>query len=141
MSSRMSSGTHLQRWIFGLFAAMFALYCDKASLGNSRGHYQEALWNLVLVGAFLIELRPTLRRTRAALIAVSLFGLHCLVMYLKRDAFPLDSSLILFFGALVECVILTVVYLRLCQSIDPQGPFGLTSAEKEARKNRAVHLG
>lgn len=141
MSGKMSSGTRPKRWIFALFAAMFALYCDKASLGNSRGHYQEALWNLVLVGAFLIELRPTLRRTRAALLAVSLFGFHCLVMYLKRDAFPLDSSLILFFGALVECVILSVVYLRLCQSIDPQGPFGLTNADKEARKNRAVHLG
>jgi uncharacterized membrane protein len=137
----MSSGTHLQRWIFGLFAAMFALYCDKASLGNSRGHYQEALWNLVLVGEFLIELRPTLRRKRAALLALSLFCFHCLVMYLKRDAFPLDSSLILIFCALIECVILMFVYLRLCQSIDPQGPFGLTSAEKEARKNRAVRLG
>jgi hypothetical protein len=138
----MLSGTHLQRWIFGLFAAMFALYCDKASLGNSRSHYQEALWNLVLVGAFLIDLRPTLRRTRAALLALSLFGFHCLVMYLKRDAFPLHSSLILSFGAWVECVILTFVYVRLCQSIDPQGPFGLTSGEKEARKNRAaVRLG
>jgi hypothetical protein len=136
----MSSGTYLQRWIFGLFAAMFALYCDKASLGNSRGHYQETLWNLVLVGEFLVELRPTLRRTRAALLALSLFGFLCLVMYLKRDAFPLDSSLILILCALVECLILMFVYL-LCQSIDPQGPFGLTSAEKEARKNRAVRLG
>jgi hypothetical protein len=137
----MSSGTHLQRWIFGLFAAIFALYCDKASLGNSRGHYQEVLWNLVLVGEFLIELRPTLRRTRAAFLALSLFGFHGLVMYLKRDAFPLDSSLILIFCALVECVILMFVYLRLCQSIDPEGPFGLTSAEKEARENRAMRLG
>src|SRR5271169_6064952 len=115
----MSSGTHLQRWIFGLFVAMFALYCDNASLGNSRGHYQEALWNLVLVGEFLIELRPTLRRTRAALLALSLFGFHCLVMYLKRDAFPFHSSLILIFCAVVECFILTFLYLRLCQSIDP----------------------
>ena len=138
----MSSGTHLQRWIFGLFVAMFAFYCDKASLGNSRGHYQVALWNLVLVGVFLIELRPTLRRTRAALLALSLFGFHCLVMYLKRNAFPLDSSLILIFYALVEFLILMFVYVRLCQSIDPQGPFGLTSAEKEARKNRGpVRLG
>jgi hypothetical protein len=138
----MSSGTHLQRWIFGLFVAMLALYCDKASLGDSRGHYQEALWTLVLVGEFLIELRPTLRRTRAALLALSLFGFHCLVMYLKRDTFPVDSSLALILYALVELVILMFVYLRLCQSIDPQGPFGLTSAEKEARKKRAgVRLG
>ena len=119
---------------------MLALYCDNASLGNSRGHYQEALWNIVLVGEFLIEARPTLRRTRAALLALSLFGFHCLVMYLC-DAFPLDSSLILIFCAMVECVILMFVYLRLCQSIDPKGPFGLTSAEKEARKNRAIRLG
>jgi hypothetical protein len=137
----MTSGTHLQRWTLGLLAAMLALYCDNASLGNSRGHYQEALWNLVLVGEFLVELRPTLRRTRASLLALSLFGIHCLIMYLKRDAFPFDSSLELMLCALVECVILMFVYLRLCQSIDPEGPFGLTIAEKEARKNRVVRLG
>jgi hypothetical protein len=137
----MSSGTHLQRWVFGLFAALLAFYCDKASLGNSRGHYQEILWSLVLVGEFLIELRPTLRRTKAALLAMSLFGLHCLVMFLERDAFPLDSSLVLIFCALGEFMILMIVYVRLCQSIDPQGPFGLTNAERESRKSRVVRLG
>ena len=69
------------------------------------------------------------------------FGFHGLVIYLKRDAFPFDSSLILIFCALVECVIVMLMYLRLCQSIDPEGLFGLTSAEKEARKNRAMRLG
>lgn len=136
----MNSGTHVQRWVFGLLVAPFALYCDKASLGTSRSLYQQALWNLVLVGAFLIELRPTLRRTRAAWIALALFCLHCLAMYRYRDAFPFDSSLLLMLCAILEYVIFMIVYLRLCQSVDPHGPFGLTAAEKEGRSKRRVRL-
>ena len=132
----MNSGTHLQRLIFGLLLAGFALYCDKATLGNSRSYYQEALWNFALVFAFLIELRPTLRRTRPALLAIALFCAHCIVMYFKRGIFPFDSSLIMMLAALLEGVVLFIVYLRLCQAIDPEGPFGMTAAEKEAREKR-----
>jgi hypothetical protein len=132
----MNSGTHLQRLVFGLLLAGFAVYCDNATLGNSRRYYQEALWNFALVLAFLIELRPTLRRKRAVLLALALFCSHCVVMYFKRDIFPFSSSLIVFLAALLEFVVLMIVYLRLCQAIDPEGPFGLTPAEKEARETR-----
>lgn len=132
----MYSGTHLERWVFGLLIAAFALYCDKASIGASRSLYQQVLWNLVLVGESLIELRPTLRRKRAACIALALCSLHCLAMYRYRNAFPFDSSLLLMLCAMFECVILMIVYLGLCQSVDPEGPFGLTAAEKEARSKR-----
>jgi hypothetical protein len=135
-----NSGTHLQRWVFGLLVAAFALYCDKASLGTSRSLCQQILWNLVVVGEFLIELRPTLRRTRAACIALAMFCLHCLAMYRYRAAFPFDSSLILMLCAIVECVMFMIVYLRLCQCVDPQGPFGLSAAEEEARSKRRVRL-
>ena len=136
----MSSGTHLQRVIFGLFIAGFALYCDNASLGNARSYYQEALWNLILVSAFLIEIRPTLRRPRAALIASTLFCVHCVVMYINRDSFPFRSSPTLVFVALLESVMSSAVYIRLCQSIDPEGPFGMTTAEKEARSKKRLRL-
>lgn len=136
----MNSGTHLQRWIFALLAAAFALYCDNASLGDSKIYYQVALWNLVLVSEFLIEIRRTLRRTRAASIALALFCLHCLLMYWIRNAFPFHSSLALVMCALLECVLFAIVYLRLCQSIDPKGPFGMTAAEKEARKKKRLRL-
>jgi hypothetical protein len=132
----MNSGTHLQRLVFGLLLAGFAVYCDNATLGNSRRYYQEALWNFALVLAFLIELRPTLRRKRAVLLALALFCSHCVVMYFKRDIFPFSSSLIVFLAALLEFVVLMIVYLRLCQAIYPEGPFGLTPAEKEARETR-----
>jgi hypothetical protein len=55
-------------------------------------------------------------------------------MYFKRDIFPFSSSLIVFLAALLELVVLMIVYLRLCQAIDPEGPFGLTQAENEARE-------
>ena len=135
-----TSGTHLQRWVLGTILAAFALYCDKASLGESRGNYQQALWTLMVVGGFLVELRRTLR-TRPALLTLCLLSLHFFVMYLKRDAFPFHSSLFVISGALLELVVLVIVYVRVCQSIDPQGPFGLTEAEKQSRKRATVHLG
>jgi hypothetical protein len=137
----LTNGTHLQRWVLGAILAVFALYCDKASLGDSRGDYQQALWSLLVVGGFLVELRRTLRRARPALLALCLLSLHFFVMYLKRDAFPFHSSLFVIFWALVELVVLVIVYIRACQSIDPKGPFGLTEAEKQARKRASVHLG
>lgn len=132
----MNSGTRLSRLIVGSMLAGFALYCDHASLGNSRSMYQEMLWNLTLVFAFLVELRITLRRVKPALLAFALFCAHCIVLYSKRDIFPFNSSLTVILAASLEGVVLLVVYLRLCQAIDPEGPFGMTSAEKEAMRNR-----
>ena len=137
----MASGTRPQRMLLAVILAIFALYCDKASLGASRGHFQEALWTVSVVALFLIELRRTLTRARPIVLALFLLCLHVYIMYLKRDAFPFDSSLVMLLCALLESVLLGFVYVRLCQSIDPSGPFGLTEAEKQARKKTVVRLG
>jgi hypothetical protein len=36
----------------------------------------------------------------------------------------------------VEAVIIGLIYIRLGQSIDPDGPFGPTEAEKEEHQRR-----
>lgn len=136
----MASGTRLQRWILGGAIAALALYCDNASLGSSRSYYQEALWTLILVGAFLVELRKTLSRIRAACLASLLLCLHFYFIYLKQDAFPFHSSLFVILCASIEFAILVILYLRLCQAIDPDGPFGLTEAEKVRRRVSTIRL-
>ncbi len=130
----------MQRWIFGGVGAALALYFDNASLGSSRSYYQEALWTFVLVGAFFVELRRTLKRMKAVSLALLLLCLHFYVMHLKRDAFPFHSSLFVMLCAMTELVFLAIVYIRLCQLIDPEGPFGLSEAEKLARKRTKIRL-
>ena len=62
----MASGTRPQRMLLAVILAIFALFCDKASLGASRGHFQEALWTVSVVALFLIELRRTLHKSETS---------------------------------------------------------------------------
>jgi hypothetical protein len=135
LQMNMVSGTRFQRILLGVTFAIFALYCDNASLGASRAHFQEALWTSLIVAEFAVELRRTLKRARPALLALSLLFIHFYFMYSIRDRLPFNSSLVIFLLALLEFGVFTVVYLRLCQAINPNGPFGLTAAEKERKKN------
>jgi uncharacterized membrane protein len=136
----MVSGTRFQRIVLGVSFAIFALYCDNASLGANRGHFQEILWTLLVLALFAVQLRRTLTRARPILLALSLLFIHLYFMYSIRDRFPFNSSLVILFFALLESIVFAFVYLRLCQSIDPNGPFGLTDSEKERKKN-IVRLG
>lgn len=87
-----------------------------------------------------MELRRTLLRYRQALIGLALLIVHFYVMYVERDIFPLESGFLFILGMLFEAFVLTVVYVRLGQSIDPQGPFGMTEAEKRKREKLRVDL-
>ena len=120
---------------------ILALYCEKSSLGTELAYFQQGLWTLTLVGLFLIHLRRTLQRARAATLALILFGLHCYALYVYRKSFPFHSSLTVLLVGCVEFVVFAFVYLRLCQSIDPSGPLGMTESEKQARKTTVVRLG
>jgi hypothetical protein len=135
------SGTRSQRIVFAAVCGIVALYCDNGSLGTERGYFQQGLWTFTFVGLFLIQLRRTLQRARATTLALILFSLHCYALYIYRNSFPFHSSLPVVLGGFFESFVFSIVYVRLCQTIDPSGPFGMTESEKQARKKTSVRLG
>ena len=136
-----ASGSRSQRMVLATVLGILALYCEKSSLGTELAYFQQGLWTLTLVGLFLIHLRRTLQRARAATLALILFGFHCYALYRYRNSFPFHSSLTVVLAACVETAVFGLVYIRLCQAIDPSGPFGMTESEKQARKKTFVQLG
>ena len=131
----MNGGTHFQRIALGAILGLFAIYCDHAHFGFNLSLWQQALWTFTVIGSFLIELRRTLVRLRPALLAFVFLSVHIYWMYVKRGAFPFHPTLTVILCAYLETLVVGVAYIRLCQSIDPAGPFGLTAAEKLARKS------
>ena len=129
-----ASGTHFQRVLLAIFLGGFALFCDHAAPEANRAIIQEFLLTVTVFAWLFVELRRTLLRRRQALLAVMFLVAHCYGLYLKRSVFPFESSLSVIIIAVVEAIALGLVYIRLGQSIDPQGPFGLSDAEKKLRQ-------
>jgi hypothetical protein len=68
------------------------------------------------------------------LLALILAGVHLYGVHSVWHRLPFESffTVIILFAA--EVLFLGILYIRLGQSIDPNGPFGLTEAEKASRK-------
>ena len=132
-SGTMNSGTHLQRITGATIIGIVALYCDNFASSNQRPALQAGIWTIGIFAVFTIELRRTLRRQRPRAILIAIFFLHMCVLRLVWPKLPFESSFPIFFYIFVECIGLSIVYLRLCQALDPQGPFGWTEADSARR--------
>jgi hypothetical protein len=130
-----TTGTRTQRAIWAIVIMGMALYCDRAPAAD-RASIQAFIWTFGLFSLLFIELRKTLLRPRQALIAVLLMAVHLYGIYAVWHAFPFESFFTIIIGIVVETICIGVVYIRLGQSIDPEGPFGLSEAEKQARRLR-----
>jgi hypothetical protein len=85
---------------------------------------------LILFAFSIYELRGSLKRKMQRRIAVGLAVLHILFLFVIRGLFPLDSSLLILVGFLLEGLVFVFLYARIGQSLDPTGPFGPTQEEK-----------
>jgi hypothetical protein len=65
-----------------------------------------------------------------------LVAVHAYGMFFFWHLFPFDSSFTILIVTVIETIVVGLVYIRTCQSIDPEGPFGPTDAEKHAHKSR-----
>jgi hypothetical protein len=62
----------------------------------------------------------------------------CIVYLVWVNKLPYHSSLTVVFFMLAEYLVLFVALLRIGQEVDPEGPLGLTEAERQARTVRQL---
>jgi glucose uptake protein GlcU len=135
-----SSGRRLERLLFGLLLAGVLVLSSRGSSERAKGLIQMVLWTFGVFVQFSVELNESLKKARPFLVALLLLAVHLVVIYSFRDSFPFHSGLTVIFGILAETLLVIVIYIRVCQSLDPRGPFGMTAAEREARNYRLPRL-
>ena len=131
-----STGTRTQRVILACILIGMAIYCEDLAPITDRAIIQAFIWTFGVFSFLFIELRKTLSRFRQALIAVALVAIHLYGIHVIWYAFPFRSFFTIIIGIVVEAIIIGLVYIRLGQSIDPDGPFGPTEAEKQTHRFR-----
>jgi hypothetical protein len=138
-SSMLYSGTRAKRLIFGACFAGVALYCDHGAPQGQRALIQAGLWWAAPIVLLVIEARGVLERPRLRHLSMIFALIHtCIVYSVWVKKLPYDSSLTVLFFILVEYLMLFVALLRIGQEVDPEGPLGLTEAERQARTIRPL---
>jgi len=132
----MASGTRLQRVLFAIPLGVVALYCDLGAPQGDRALLQAGLLTFGVFGLLVIELRRTLLRWRQALVGTTLLAAHLYVLQIEWHKFPFESSFSVIILFLLEAAVIGLIYIRACQSLDPEGPFGMTEDEKRIRQRR-----
>jgi hypothetical protein len=136
MTIKTSPSKHPTRLVLGLISAVGAIYIDKGAQPDERAFLQMALWTFFLFAISIAELRESLKRRIQKYIAAGLGALHILFLFLIRDMFPLQSSLFILAGLLPEALVLVFLYIRIGQSLDLTGPFGLTEEGQKSGVKR-----
>jgi hypothetical protein len=136
-----SSHKRIIRLVFALLWAVIAIYADNYTRGSEKAHIQMFLWTYIIFVPSITEFRESAKRKVQRNIGLTLFLLHFVLLYFVRSSLPKSSSLMILLYALVEGVILAFFYIRLGQSLDPNGPFGPNRIDKKlAERNEKRRL-
>lgn len=128
------SGTRTKRIIFGICFAGFAVYCDNFAAQEHRALLQAVLWWATPIVLMIIELRGFMERPRLRYLSLLFLLIHTWIVHsVWVNKLPYRSSLTVLFLAVAECLVLVIFLLRIGQEVDPEGPLGLTEAERRAR--------
>lgn len=97
---------------------------------------QMALCSFLVFGIVGVQANKSLYRPRQVGIALALLAMHFAALTGLRKYFPLTNMFIGFAGVGIESVILMFLYVRIGQSVDPEGPYGLTDEEIRQRRKQ-----
>jgi hypothetical protein len=128
------TGTRFQRIVLGILGAILALYCDQLAPQPQRPLIQAILWTFLVFAILIVELRNTLRRPRQLSIGLVLVAGHFYLLHFAWKSLPFRSSLSVMLLALLESVLIGLIYIRAGQSLDPEGPLGLSEEERRQIK-------
>jgi hypothetical protein len=101
---------------------------------EQRALIQAVLWWAAPILLLVIEARGLLERPRLRYLSMAFVLVHTCIVYACWDKLPYRSTLTVIFPMLAEFLVLLVALIRIGQEIDPEGPLGLTEAERQARK-------
>ncbi|HZY62721.1 MAG TPA: hypothetical protein VFE38_09360 [Edaphobacter sp.] len=125
--------------LLGAIGGVAALILNNGLAGHRLAIAQMILWTVLVFAFATIQVHKSLLRPRQLCVALALIGLHIFALVRARRYFPLNNMIVGFVGIAVEAIILTFLYARIGQSVDPKGPFGLTEAEMHVRKMKRIH--
>jgi hypothetical protein len=123
----------LLNWVMVAFLSLAIPFIENRFPGDQLAFAQMALWTVFVFAFMAIQVFQSLWRPRQLCVALSLVLLHFIGLKVFADHFPLSNLLVALVGAGIETVFLVAIYVRVGQSIDPKGPYGLTDAEIRER--------
>lgn len=126
--------------LLGVIGGLAALILDNVLAGHQLAIAQMILWTVLVFAFITIQVHKSLKRPRQLCVALALISVHIIVLMRLRKHFPVDNMIVGFVGIAVEAIVLIFLYARIGQSIDPQGPFGLTEVEIHAHKMKRAHF-
>lgn len=130
---RMTFSRHRFFLSIGAVAGLAALIINNYLAGERLAFAQMILWTVLVFALVAIQVKNSLWRPRQLCVALALMVLHVVVLTRFADQFPLNNMIVGFVGMGVEVVVLIFLYIRIGQSVDPKGPYGLTDAEIRER--------
>jgi hypothetical protein len=122
------------RLSLGSVSGLAALLIEKCLTGNKLAFAQMTLWTVLVFGFMAIQFDASLLRPRQFYVALSLVVLHIVALIRLADRFPLNNMVAGLIWIGVEIVILGLLYIRIGQAVDPEGPFGPSDAEIRERR-------
>lgn len=120
--------------LLGAIGGLVALLINNFFIGDRLAFAQMTLWTVLVFGVVGIQVNKSLWRPRQLSVALALVGLHFIGLFGLANRFPLNNMIVGFIGVGIEIVILIFLYVRIGQTVDPKGPYGLTDAEIHERK-------
>jgi hypothetical protein len=124
---------HIPRLSLGAFFAIVGIYADNRTTGAEKSLIQMSTLTIIFFAFFVFEQHDNLKRSNLRDIALTIGVLHLALLYELRSNFPLSNTLALIPPLLIESLVVILLYTRLGQALDPEGPFGLTEAERRER--------
>lgn len=122
--------------LLGSVVGVAGLLIDNSLNGSKLALAQMILYTVLVFGVIGIQVGNSLLRPRQLCVALVLMTMHFILLGRLVKSFPLTNMLVGFGAAGSEILILILLYVRIGQSVDPKGPYGLTDAEIQRRRGK-----
>lgn len=119
---------------FGAISGITATLINNCFVGDRLAFAQMILWTVVVFGIVAIQASKSLWRPRQLCVALVLMVLHLVGLMRFANQFPVNNMIVGFAGMGLEVAILIFLYVRIGQTVDAKGPYGLTDAEIHERR-------
>ena len=121
----------------GIISGIAATLINNWLVGDRLAFAQMVIWTVLVFGIVAIQANESLWRPKQLCVALALMALHIIGLIKFANHFPLNNMIAGFIGAGFEVIILIFLYVRIGQTVDPKGPYGLTESEIRRRREKS----
>jgi hypothetical protein len=125
------------RYTIAIPVGLGLAFADQTANPKRVIYIQTIIWTAFVLLEFPNELRKYAKRKRLRLLfLLGVVPIHAAIVSACRRSLPFEQSLIVLVYGLIEFVVLAIAFLRLGQELDPEGPLGLTEADRKRIRPR-----